>query len=722
VSVPAQTYPAAATLLYSLAGSADLAPVEGALASDLLLNRELSLIAYDGRVLERAADGGRPLLERVRSLAFFATNTDEFFMIRVSGLRAQVAAGLGERSPDGLSPAEQLAAIHAALAPLFARQQDLWRRVLIPALAAAGVRIAAIDDLAPDERAALDSYYQREVCPALTPLAVDPGHPFPQLANRSLNLAVLLDDPGHGRRFARLKIPSMLPRFVPLPAPPSGEDGGDGGDTGGGVLVPLEDLIAAHAGSLFPGLRVIGVYPFHVLRDADLALAEDEAADLSASVRDGLRARRFGAYVRLAVTQTMPDEVRSLLMDKLALGPSDAYAVDGMLALDAAMDLYDLDRPDLKDPPIAPRAPTALRPGEDIFAAIRRRDILLHHPYDAFTPVVDLLRAAARDPAVLAIKQTLYRVGGSQAPVVDALLEAAEAGKQVAVLVELKARFDEETNIEWARALEEAGAHVAYGLVGLKTHAKLLLIVRREQDGLRRYVHLSTGNYNAGTARGYTDLGLLTARPELGADVAELFNYLTGYSHQDGYRRLLVAPFTMRRRLCQLIEGETMYGEKGHIVLKTNALVDGDIIAALYRAARAGVRVELLVRGVCCLRPGAAGTGDRIRVTSLVGRFLEHSRIYYFAHAGADGLYIGSADLMPRNLDRRVETLVPVEDPALRRRLLRILAVYRRDRANAHALRADGSYAPVAPVAPVHPQPTGVQPFDAQSWFLRRQT
>ncbi len=620
-----------------------------------------------------------------------------------------------------MRPAEQLAAIHAALTPLFERQQDLWRRALVPALAAAGVRVAALDDLAPGERTALDEYYEREVCPALTPLAVDPGHPFPQLANRSLNLAVLLDDPGHGRRFARLKIPSMLPRFVPLLTPASmpGDVGDDGGDTGSRALVPLEELIAAHAGSLFPGLRVIGAYPFHVLRDADLALAEDEAADLSASVRDGLRARRFGAYVRLAITRAMPDEVRSLLMDKLALGPSDVYAVDGTLALDGAMDLYDLDRPDLKDPPIAPRAPAALRSGEDIFGAIRRRDILLHHPYDAFTPVVDLLRAAARDPDVLAIKQTLYRVGGSQAPVVDALLEAAEAGKQVAVLVELKARFDEETNIEWARALEEAGAHVAYGLVGLKTHAKLLLIVRREQDGLRRYVHFSTGNYNAGTARGYTDLGLMTVRPELGADASDLFNYLTGYSHQDGYRRLLVAPFTMRRRLCQLIEGETMHGEKGHIVLKTNALVDGDIIAALYRAARAGVRVELLVRGVCCLRPGVAGMSERIRVTSLVGRFLEHSRIYYFAHAEADGLYIGSADLMPRNLDRRVETLVPVEDPALRRRLLRILAVYRRDRANAHALRADGSY---APVAPVHPQPTGAWPFDAQSWFLAHQT
>jgi polyphosphate kinase len=447
-----------------------------------------------------------------------------------------------------------------------------------------------------------------------------------------------------------------------------------------------------------------------VVRDADIEIVEDEASDLSLSVQQGLSERRFGSVVCLFVDTSMPERIRTLLLENLEIGPSSVYVLEGMLALNTLTEITRLDRPDLKDPPFQARIPAALHPSEDIFNAIAHHDWLLHHPYDSFAPVVDLLQAAARDPNVLAIKQTLYRVGGSHAPVVDALLAAADEGKQVAVLVELKARFDEENNIEWARALEKAGAHVVYGLVGLKTHAKLLLIVRKERDGLRRYVHMGTGNYNATTARLYTDLSIMSARPELGADVSELFNYLTGYSHQEEYRKLLVAPVNMRRRIMRLIEREIQHGDKGHIVFKMNALVDSAIIAALYRASGAGVKIDLLVRGICCLRPGIDGVSEHIQVRSLVGRFLEHSRIYYFRNGGADEMYLGSADLMPRNLDRRVETLFPVEDATIRKRLLRILAIYRRDTANTRILQPDGGY------RRAHRRGSA---FDAQAYFLK---
>ena len=707
----------------SLRASKEVAAPRADAPSDLhrpeyYINRELSLIAFYERVLEEAANPEHPPLERVKSIYF--SNLDEFFMIRVSGLREQVAAGLSALSPDGMTAAEQLIAIREKIYPLLHRQQYLLNDEVLPALAAAGIRVVDIDEVTPEERVALDRYYEREVFPVLTPLAVDPGHPFPHISNLSLNLAVAIEDPTLGSRFARLKIPNVLPRFIPIP-PHEGvaEDtasasAGSGGSAAGGAanltLVPLEQLIAANLDDLFPGLHVVESYPFQVTRDADIEIVEDEAADLSLSMSQALAERRFGSVVCMFVNRDMPERIRTLLMKNLEVGPTDVYAVDGMLGLASLMELYRIDRPDLKDPPFTPRTPVALQSGEDIFAAIAHRDILAHHPYDSFAPILDLLQAAARDPDVLAIKQTLYRVGGSHAPVVDALLAAADEGKQVAVLVELKARFDEENNIEWARALEKAGAHVAYGLVGLKTHAKLLLVVRKERDGLRRYVHLGTGNYNAGTARAYTDIGLLTAHPDLGADVSELFNYLTGYSHQDEYRKLLVAPITMRRRLTRLIEREIAQGEKGHIVFKMNALVDGDIIASLYRASRAGVRVDLIVRSVCCLRPGIPGLSDRIRVTSLIGRFLEHSRIYYFANAGAEELYCGSADMMPRNLDRRVETLFPIEDPSVRKRLLHALAIYRRDNVNTHVLHADGSYARL--------QPDGAPPFNAQTYFL----
>ena len=686
-----------------------------ALAQDLrhpslYINRELSWIEFNKRVLDEAADPRHPLLERVKFMAIFSTNLDEFFMIRVSGLREQVLAGVSERSPDGMTATEQLTAIREQVIPLLGRQQHLVEAELLPQLAEQGIRIAGISDLSPSERDALDRYYEHEVFPVLTPLAVDPGHPFPHISNLSLNLALSIDDPVLGKRFARLKIPNVLPRFIPIPPPEGTVDEAALPPPGPRTFVPLEQLIAANLDDLFPGLRVVESYPFKVVRDADIEIAEDEASDLSVSVEQSLSERRFGSVVCLLVDAAMPEAIRSTLMENLEIGPSDVYTCGGMLGLNALMELYRLDRPELKDPPHLPRVPSPFHSGEDIFAAVARHDRLLHHPYDSFGPVVDLLQAAARDPNVLAIKQTLYRVGGSHAPVVDALLAAAAEGKQVAVLVELKARFDEENNIEWARALERAGAHVAYGLLGLKTHAKLLLIVRKERDGLRRYIHMGTGNYNSASARVYTDVCLMSARPDLAADVSELFNYLTGYSRQELYRKLLVAPVNMRRRLLRLIEGETAQGKRGHIVFKMNQLTDGEIIAALYRASVAGVRVTLIVRGACGLRPGIPGISDHITVTSLVGRLLEHSRIYYFANGGSEAMYLGSADLMPRNLDQRVETLVPVEDDHLRRRLLRILAIYGRDTANARMLLPDGTYQRI---------PTnGTPPFDAQAYFI----
>ncbi len=678
---------------------------------EFYLNRELSWIEFNKRVLEEAADQRHPLLERIKFMAIFTTNLDEFFMIRVSGLREQVAVGLSERSPDGMTAAEQLVAIREKLLPVLDCQYHLLHDDLLPALVAQGIEIVGIEDLTPPERAVVDNYYEVEVFPVLTPLAVDPGHPFPHISNLSLNLALAINDPQLGQLFARLKIPDILPRFVPVVLDAAGDSGSSSGPR---RFVPLEQLIAANLDDLFPGLHVVESYPFQVVRDADIEIAEDEGADLSVSVEKSLNSRRFGSVVCMMIDTSMPEHIRSLLMQHLEIGPADVYTIDGMLALSTLMELYRLDRPELKDPPYQPRVPLGLYATDDIFAAIARQDWLLHHPYDSFAPVVDLLEAAVRDPNVLAIKQTLYRVGGSHAPVVDALLSAANEGKQVAVLVELKARFDEENNIEWARALERSGAHVVYGLLGLKTHAKLLLIVRKERDGLRRYVHLGTGNYNAGTARVYTDLSLISARPDLGADVSELFNYLTGYSRQDLYRKLLVAPVNMRRRLLRLIDGEIAHGEHGHIVFKLNQLTDGEIIAALYRASCAGVRIMLIVRGACGLRPGVPGISDNIRVTSLVGRYLEHSRIYYFAHAGSEALYLGSADMMPRNIDHRVETLFPIEDPHLRKQLLRILAAYHHDTVNAREEHADGSYARLTP----HGKP----PFDVQAYFMSHNT
>jgi polyphosphate kinase len=547
----------------------------------------------------------------------------------------------------------------------------------------------------------------------LTPLAFDPGRPFPHISNLSLNLAVLVDDGGM-ERFARIKVPDTLPRLVPLGRATGGLDGG-------GTLrrqfsfVWLEQLIAANVDRLFPGVKVNGVYPFHVTRDAEIELQELEAADLLSTVEHGVRERRFGSVVRLVVTPTMPETVRELLVTNLELDPRDVHAVEAPLALPGLSALAAIDRSDLKFPSVVPAVPARLAPGEeDLFAAIRRHDILLHHPYDSFAPVVDFLRAAAHDPDVLAIKMTLYRVGRNS-PVVEALLQASQNRKQVAVLVELKARFDEESNIGWARALEADGVHVIYGLLGLKTHSKVALVVRREGDRLARYVHLATGNYNAVTAMAYTDLGLFTVDPEIGEDATQLFNYLTGYAHPREFQRLLVAPVNMRERLVELIERETAHaraGRGGHLIFKVNALSDERMIETLVAAARAGVRVDLLVRGICCVRPGVKGATEGIQVTSIVGRFLEHSRVFWFRNGGAEEVFLGSADIMLRNLSRRVEVLFPVRDPALVRHLRDVvLATYLSDNVRARRMRPDGGY------DRAHPAP-GEPAVDVQAALL----
>ncbi|HEX9118884.1 MAG TPA: polyphosphate kinase 1, partial [Anaerolineae bacterium] len=564
----------------------------------LYLNRELSWIEFNRRVLEEAEDSRHPLLERVKFVSIFSSNLDEFFMIRVSGLKDQLAAGVTNTPPDGMTPAQQLAEIRSRLLPSMIAQQRCFHEELLPALAAAGIEILEYGALSSAECDWLRNYFNAEIFPVLTPLAFDPGRPFPHISNLSLNLAVSVVDPKGERRFARLKVPSTLPRLVPLEP--------------GRRFVWVEDVIAANLAALFPGHQVIEAYPFRVTRDADMEIQEDEASDLLETIEQSLRQRQFGPVVRLQVSDEMSEQMVNLLIENLEASADDVYQLQKPLGLADLMSLMEINRPDLKDVPFVPAIPAALRDlkvAGDIFAAIRKQDILLHHPYDSFQPVLDFVRAAAIDPDVLAIKQTLYRVG-SNAPVVRALLEAERNGKQVAVLVELKARFDEESNIGWARALEAEGVHVVYGLMGLKTHSKLTLVIRKEQGGLRRYLHLSTGNYNSVTSGIYTDLGLLTCDPELCADATDLFNTLTGYSTQTYYRSMLVAPVTMRDRFEALIEREIEHqlaGRAGRLIFKMNSLVDDRLIRALYRASQAGVQIDLIVRGICCLRPGVPG-------------------------------------------------------------------------------------------------------------------
>ncbi|HZS05100.1 MAG TPA: polyphosphate kinase 1 [Blastocatellia bacterium] len=661
-----------------------------------LLNRELSWIEFNRRVLDEALDPGQPLLERLKFLSIFSTNLDEFFMVRVSGLQEQLEANPMLLSPDGLSPASQLRQICEKLRPMLEIQMRCLREQILPGLEKYGVRIVPYGRLNQEQREELRTFFYERVFPVLTPLSVDPTHPFPYISNISLNLGTLVmpetPEEDEGPRFARVKLPPNVPRLILVGAP--------GSDSYNFVL--LEEIVAAHIESLFPGMTVLECQPFRITRDADLEIEEDEAGDLLKTVEQQLRRRRFGFGVRLEVASGMTPHMVMLLRSSLELEEQDVYTIDGPLNIPDLMALYKLDLPDLKDKPFTPAQPPVLRNAESIFDAIRHQDILLHHPYESFAPVVEFLRAAARDPNVLAIKQTLYRVG-SDSPVVQALIEAAERGKQVAVLVELKARFDEENNIIWARKLEKAGVHVVYGVVGLKTHAKVALVVRQEGTTLRRYVHLGTGNYNPVTARIYTDLGLFTCHPDFGADVSELFNFLTGYSRQEKYRKLLVAPINMRDRITALVRREIRNHEAGlpaGIVAKFNSLTDTKLIEELCAASRAGVPVDLLVRGVCCVRPGLPGHSETIRVGSIVGRFLEHSRVYRFVNGGEEEIYIGSADLMNRNLDRRVEVLFPLEDERIRERVRRdVLELGLADNAKMRWLQADGTYLRLQPAS-----------------------
>jgi polyphosphate kinase len=650
------------------------------------LNRELSFLDYGARVLSIAEDSDIPVLERAKFLAIFSQHLDEFFQVRVAALKDQVAAGLVPSAPDGMTALDQLREIRVRTEALVKRQSATFLEEVVPALANVGIVLSDWETLDDDDREFLVEVFDERIFPVLTPLAVDPGHPFPYISNLSLNLAVSVLDPGTGeRRFARLKVPPLLPRFVVLPD--------------GERFVALEQVIAAQLGALFPGMEIESHYPFRVTRNADLAVEEEEADDLLAAIELELRRRRFGRAVRLEVDSRMSDEVRELLMRELDLGPEDVYIVDGPLQLSGLWAVHDLDRPELKDDlwvgVTQPRLVDADGHPADIFAVLRDQEILVHHPYDSFaTSVEAFIEDAATDPQVLAIKQTLYRTSGDS-PIVKALIRAAEAGKQVAALVELKARFDEQANIAWAKALEQAGVHVVYGLVGLKTHTKTALVVRDEPDGIRRYCHVGTGNYNPKTARLYEDLGLLSSDSDLGADLTDLFNFLTGYSNQKEYRKLMVAPVSLRAAILELIRSEAEAGDEGRIVMKMNNLVDAAVIDALYEASAAGVEIDLVVRSICCLRPGVRALSDRIRVRSIVGRFLEHSRIFAFGPPERRRYLVGSADLMPRNLDKRVEAVVPVDSPELQERLQEILDLNLADDSQAWCLGPDGAWARV---------------------------
>ena len=690
--------------------NAGLPRTEGLLAW-CVFNRDLSQLEFFRRVLEEALDDSLPLFERLKFLAVFSSNLDEFFMVRVSTLKEMLGREDIGPMPGELLPAEQLSILRERLLPMIEAHARCLREEVLPGLRAHGVVVAPYDSLSAEERRAADHYFMKSVFPVLTPQAVDPAHPFPYISGLCLNIGLTVAPlPEHGitrsltgpgeERFVRIKVPPVVPRLVPV-----GE--------GGTKFTLLEELIEANIHSLFPRMRAGKGHIFRVTRDADVEVREDKADDLLRLIKQSLRERRFGLPVRLEVSSTMPQEMVQYLTESLELEADDVYTVDGPLGVTDLMDLYDLDKPELKDRPLQATVPAPLGRGRCIFDAIRKQDLLLHHPYTSYTTVTDFIQAAAKDPDVLAIKMCLYRTG-HKSPIPQALMEASERGKQVTAVVEIKARFDEQNNIEWAKRLAESGVHVIYGVVGLKTHAKVALVVRREAHGLQTYTHVATGNYNPTTSRVYTDLGLLTADPEIGDDATDLFNFLTGFSRQKEYSRLLVAPVNLRERMLALIERETEHARAGrpaHIVAKGNRLTDLEIIEALYRASQAGVKIDLIVRGACMLRPGLPGLSETVHVRSVVGRFLEHSRIFYFMNAGDEEVYTGSADWMARNLDRRVEVVTPVLDPQLKRHLKDVvLAAYLRDNVKARVLNADGVYERV-PVAP------GAELFNSQLHF-----
>lgn len=672
-------------------------------------NRELSWLEFNYRVLYEALDERTPLIERLKFSAIFSSNLDEYFMVRVAALKQQLEAGVTKLTPDGRTPSEQLVAISDRLRPLVKLQDENFEHTLKRILVAEGIHLINYVDLNQEQRTYLHNYFEEHIFPVLTPLAVDPSHPFPYISNLSLNLAVVVRDPDTDQElFARVKVPSVLPRFIDLPKELRQQQGNKPAIWTG---VPLEQVIAHNLENLFPGIIIQECHPFRVTRNADLEVEEDEADDLLLAIEQELRKRRIGkSAVRLEIQASTPENIKTRLMQDLGLEEIDVYEVEGFLGHKDLFYFMGLPCPEIKDPNWNPVIPTWVQQieeirqgsedgeipeGGDIFSVIRQGDILVHHPYQSFSATVqDFITQAAYDPKVLAIKMTLYRTSGDS-PIVKALITAAENGKQVAVLVELKARFDEENNILWARKLEQAGVHVVYGLVGLKTHTKTILIVRQEDNKIRRYVHIGTGNYNPKTAKLYTDLGLFTCREELGADLTDLFNFLTGYSRQKSYRKLLIAPVSMRKQMLEMIRREAEHARQGktaRIVAKMNAVVDSQIIVALYEASKAGVQIDLIVRGICCLRPGVEGVSDNIRVISIIGRFLEHSRIFYFHNGGQEEVYIGSADWMTRNLSRRVEAITPVEDEAIAKELQEILGIMLSDNRQAWELQSNGSY------------------------------
>lgn len=678
--------------------------------SELFFNRELSLLEFHGRVLEEALDEREPLLERLKFLSIFSANLDEFFMIRVSGLKEEMEYEV-DVSPDGLTPAQQLAKSRERILTLVAEQARCLREEVLPRLDEAGISVVRYDSLSRHEQERLEEYFTENIFPVLTPLAVDPSHPFPYISPLSLNIGLMVDPPKNmklissrkliDRRFVRIKVPSVLPRLVPIAASSF-------------RFVLLEEIIEANIRTLFPQMEPGKCHYFRVTRDADIDIREEEAEDLLNVIKKELRQRRFGTPVRLEVSADMPEDMIEYLTSSLHLEADDVYKFDGPLNIQDLMSLYDLDRPDLKDAPFTAELPEWFKGNKNIFDAIKKRDRMLHHPYDSYDCVTEFINQAVDDPDVMAIKICLYRTG-PDSPIPPALIRASEQGKQVTVLIELKARFDEEHNIEWAQKLDEAGVHVVYGVIGLKTHGKLTLVVRREGDALRRYVHIASGNYNPTTSCTYTDLGLFTVKDQIGRDATELFNYLTGFSEQRHYRKLMVAPVELRDKFNALLDREVEHkrnGRPARVIAKFNRLADLQIIEKLYEVSRAGVEVDLIVRGICMLRPGIPGLSENIRVRSIVGRFLEHSRVFWFANGGDEEVYIGSADWMTRNLKHRIEVVAPVSDPQAKRYLRDVLLdAYLTDNTKARELQPDGRCTPVL---------TDSEPFDSQEYFIGR--
>ena len=659
------------------------------------INRDLSWVEFNKRVLEEALNPELPLLEKVKFISIFSSNLDEFYMIRVAGLKEQVAANVSEPSIDGLTPIEQLKKVEKALKPLLHTLDRVWLDEIVPELKKNNIHLYSYSDFNEEQKEILTAHFKKEIYPVLTPLAFDPGRPFPYISNLSLSLAILIKKPNGENHFARVKVPSILPRLLQIDQILEPKKIGAVNGNFSASYLWLGDLIDANLQFLFPGMEIVEAHRFRITRDTDIELQEDEADDLLRVIEENIKQRKFGNVVRLEVGHPMPDFMLDTLVENLQITKDDVHTSEGPLGLSDVMGFYKIPLHQLKEKPYYPTVPKVFEEDEDLFTIIKQKDILLHHPYHSFAPVIDFIKKSALDPDVLAIKQTLYRVG-PDSPIVKCLIEAAEMGKQVAVLVELKARFDEQNNIFWARELEKVGVHVVYGLVGLKTHAKMTLVVRKEFDGVKRYVHLSTGNYNAITAKLYTDLGFFTADEDICSDVSDIFNYLTGYSKQKEYRKLFVSPINMREKFLDLINREIenkFAGKEAKIYMKLNSLVDPVIIAALYEASNSGVDIKLVVRGVCSLIPGLEGLSDNIEVRSIVGRYLEHSRLFYFYNDGQEDIYLSSADMMQRNLDRRVEVAFPIENPKLKDELIRtLIKVSLKDNVKARLLQPDGSY------------------------------